>query len=236
MLRFQSQLQVSALADEAIDSSFEVVMPTLSLYNNGPMDDTWGTLMGLTNNLGITSYTPIVEQITFGMRNFKTNTRRVRTGWCNVPEDIDNYHDVVITMFCSTGMLTQYYLNAWKRLMFDSNGEYYNPMTVYKKNIHLYIHGAGNIGVSAMGTSSAHYILKGCFPYRQDDYKYQYSDNPKRVTITANFKVDKVVMDTSYKTAALAVETITSPTSIVDRATSALFSSADDYKVLNTYD
>jgi len=236
MLRFQTSMQVAAIADEQIDNQFEVVMPNLSLYGNGATNRDWTSLMGIANNLGLTSYTPIVEQITFGVRNYKTNTRRVRTGWCNVPEDIENYHDVVITMFCSAGMLTQYYLNAWRRLMFDDDGEYYNPMYVYKKNIHVYIYGPGNVGISTAGTTAMHLTLKGCFPYKQDDYKLQYSENPKRLTITANFKVDKIVADSSYKTAALAAETITSPTGLLDRATSALFSSSDDYQVLDTYD
>lgn len=237
MLRFQSQIQVDNLADELIDNSFEVVMPTLDLITTNQSTDanSWTSVMGIANNLGLTSYTPIVEEITFGVRNFKTNTRRVRTGWCNVPEDIENYKDIAITMFVSTGMLTQYYINAWKRLIFNDAGEYYNPMTVYKKNIHLYLFGAGNIGVTGMGTSSAHIIFKGCFPYRQQDYKLQYSENPKRMTITVNFKVDSVVFDTSYKKAAMATELITSPTSILDKATSSLFSKADDYSVLDVY-
>lgn len=237
MLRFQSQLQVSAIADEAIDNAFEVVLPTLSLISSNQTVDenSWTSLMGIANNLGITSYTPIVENISFGVRNFKTTTRRVRTGWCNVPEDIENYHDVAITMFCSTGMLTQYYLNAWRRLIFNDAGEYYNPMSVYKKNIEVYFYGPGNIGITGPGTCAAHYTLKGCFPYGQEDYKLQYSENPKRVTITAKFKIDKIVADGSYKVAAMAAEMITSPTSIVDKATSALFSSDNNYSVLDTY-
>lgn len=232
MLRFQSAVQVEALPDESIDNQFEVVMPTLSLISS-PQDtnaNSWTSVMGIANNLGLTSYTPIVEQITFGVRNYKTNTRRVRTGWCNVPEDIENYHDASITMFVSSGMLTQYYLNAWKRLIFDDQGEYYNPMSVYKKNIHVYFYGPGNVGLAA-----AHYVLKGCFPYRQDDYKLAYTENPKRLTITANFKIDKVVAMSSYKTTAMAAELITSPTGIVDRVTSSLFAEADDYTVLDTY-
>ena len=38
-------------------------------------------------------------------------------------------------MFCSAGMMTQYYLETWKRLVFNPYGEYYNPGNIYKKNI-----------------------------------------------------------------------------------------------------
>ena len=54
-------------------------------------------------------------------------------GWLNVPSDIENWHDVAITMFCPASMATHMYLNTWKRMIFNRDGEYYNSMSVYKK-------------------------------------------------------------------------------------------------------
>ena len=73
-------------------------MPTL--YLNGKQkktDNSWTSLSGIWDNVtgavsnAYNAYTPIVEEIVFGVRNFGTNSRRVRTGWCNVPDDIQNY-------------------------------------------------------------------------------------------------------------------------------------------------
>ena len=238
-LRFQSQLQVNALPDEQIESNFEVVMPKLSLTDdsrNIPVsagNKSWFSSILSTLGGTFTDYTPIVEEITFTPKSFKTETRRVRTGWLNVANDIENYGDVNITFFCSAGMLIQYYLDAWRRLIFNNDGEYYNPMQVYKRNIEVYFFGPGNIG--AVTPKAAHFTLKGCFPYSQDSYKLAYKDNPQRLRISTKFKVDKIVTDESVATSSIISETVTSPTGIVDKAISNLFMSSDDYSVQDTY-
>lgn len=210
-LRFQSQLQVDNIADTQLDNQFEVIMPSLPLLSD--KSTSWTSLSGILNNTGLSTYTPIVEEITFGVKNFTTDTRRVRTGWCNVPADIENYRDVTLTFYCSSGMLTQYYLAAWKSLIFDADGEYYNPMAVYKKNIEVFFYGAGNIG--AIVPEAAHYTLKGCFPYSQEIYKLKYSNEPQRLRITQLFKVDAVVANYNTAKSSIISETITSPLSAV---------------------
>lgn len=233
MLRFQSQLQIDNIADEQLDNQFEVVMPTL--YLNGKQkktDNSWTSLSGIWDNVtgaasnAYNAYTPIVEEIVFGVRNFGTNSRRVRTGWCNVPDDIQNYQDVSITFFCSSGMLIQYYLDSWKKLIFDDDGEYYNPMSVYKKDIEVYFFGPGNIGVGSL--SVAHYTLKGCFPYYQDTYKLEYTEDPKRLRLMAKFKMDKIVFDSTLKNKAIVSELVSSPLSIGDKLISGLFSKSSE--------
>jgi len=220
-LRFQSQSQIEALPDDAIDSSWECIMPSLDLVNplgNIAKDSNSGFFSSLVSSIGsfFSSYQPIVEEIVFGVTNFKTNTRRVRTMWCNVPEDIENYNECTITFFVSSGMLTQYYLSAWRQLVYNSEGEYYYPMSVYKKNIEVFVYGPGNIGTQT--TSVAHFTLKGCFPASQEKFRLQYKDEPQRLRITQTFKVDKVVYDTSTAKKAIAMELISSPTSLVDKA------------------
>lgn len=222
MLRFQSQLQVDSIPDEQLNNNFEVVMPTLYLNNTYQnTDNDWTSLKGAWNNISggisnaFSAYTPIVENIVFGVRNFGTSTRRVRTGWCNIPDDIQNYQDVSITFFCSSGMLTQYYLESWKKLIFNDEGEYYYPMKFYKKDIEIYFTGPG--AVNTPWTSTAHYTLKGCFPYLQDSYKLEYTMDPKRLTLTAKFKMDKVVFDSAMKNKAIAMELVGSPMSVGDR-------------------
>lgn len=224
-LRFQSQLLIDCLPDEQLENQFEVIMPTLPLLSKANS--------GLLGAVGLDSYTPIVEEITFGVKNFTTDTRRVRTGWCNVPADIENYKDIVITFFCSSGMLTQYYLAAWKSLVFDEDGEYYNPMHVYKKNIEVFFYGPGNVG--AVVPPVAHYTLYGCFPYSQDLYKLKYESEPKRLRITQSFKCDKIVADYSLAKSSIIAETVTSPTSIVDKAITGLTSDPVGYKFEDVY-
>lgn len=234
-LRFQSQMEVSGLPDEAINSTWEVLMPKIDIsdpYSSIAGNGGIGAVMSLFTS-SLTTYQPVVEQISFGVTNFKPQTRRVRTMWCNVPEDIENYHDVNITMFCSAGMLTQYYMAAWRSLVYNAEGEYYNPMSVYKKNIEVFIYGPGNVGIT--GLAMAHFTLQGCWPVSQDDYKLEYSDNPKRLTITAKFKVDKVVYAGSEANKAMVTELITSPTSIVDKAITTLFNESSNYNVYDTY-
>lgn len=243
-LRFQSALNIENLPDEQIDNQFEVIMPTLNLEHRHEGSGWFTKLTSAVIN-SINEYTPIVEEIVFGVKNFKTNTRRVRTGWCNVPEDIQNYQDVSITMFCSAGMLTQYYLAAWKALIFNEEGEYYNPMQDYKKNIEVYFFGPGNIGTVV--PPIAHFTLKGCFPYTQDPFKLSYKDNPQRLRITANFKVDKIVVDNSLKSSSIKQELLTSPTQLLNtaftKATSLVtktigltdYSGVRDYSVKDVY-
>lgn len=221
---------VEALPDEMIDSTWEVLMPKLNI-----VDPYAGENSGILGYIGnaVNTYQPIVEAINFGVTNFKTNTRRVRTGWCNVPEDIQNYQMVNITMFCSANMLTQYYLAAWKRLVYDADGEYYNPMSIYKKNIEVYMYGLGNIGIE--GLASIHFTLQGCFPTNQEAYKLEYKSEPQRFRVSQNFAVDKVVFDSSVAQQAIITELVTSPTSVVDKAMTTLFNSGSNYSIDQTY-
>lgn len=235
MLRFQSALSINALPDEAIDSAWEVVMPKIDIANPYSGISTNASLLTKFTS-GLTSYQPIVESISFGVTNFKTQTRRVRTMWCNVPEDIENYHDVNITMFCSANMLTQYYLSAWRQLVYNSEGEYYNPMSIYKKNIEVYIYGPGNVSLDVVGiTAAAHFTLQGCFPANQQNYQLEYRDDPQRLRITATFKVDKVVYDGSSANKAMITELVTSPTSVVDKALTTLTNSSSNYSTTDVY-
>lgn len=240
-LRFQSAAEIEALPDTQIESSWEVIMPSINLLDPiGSMSGYDGSLWDKIKTFGsnwFSAYTPIVEEIVFGVTNFKTNTRRVRTGWCNVPEDIQNYHDVSITFFVSAGMLTQYYLSAWRQLVFNAEGEYYYPMSVYKKNIEVFFYGPGNIGLQSLAT--VHFTLQGCFPASQQPFQLMYKDDPKRLRISANFKVDKVVYDYSTTKKAVIEELVTSPTEIVDKTINSLNNllgaGSSQYNVEGTY-
>ena len=241
--RFQSHLFVDNLPDEAISTGWEVIMPTLPL--NPVSDNSFqkkgnfftNTLNNISSTLGLQTYTPIVEEVSFGVRNFKTNTRRIRTGWLNVPEDIENYDDIALTFFCSSGMLTQYYLESWKKLIFNDNGEYYNSIRDYKKNIEIFFFGPGNLGVGM--TPAAHITLLGCFPYKQELYRLTYDRDPERIRIKQNFKVDKVVVDTTIASKAIMAETISSPTSLLDKALTSLnnkFGDKREYTLSDVYE
>lgn len=226
-LRFQSQLFIDCLPDEQIDNQWEVIMPKLNIANfdMNQVDASW--VSKFANIAGLGTYQPIVEEISFGMVKFKTDTRRVRTGWLNVPSDIENYDEVNITFFVSSGMLTQYYLAAWRALVFNADGEYYYSMCNYKRNIEVYFYGPGNIGT--LIPAVAHFTIVGAFPTVQDQYKLQYKDNPQRLRINQRFKCDKVVYHRFNANTSIIEETVTSPYSLLDKAITTI--AAQDYTV-----
>ena len=224
-LRFASQLAIDNLPDEQFTDQFEVIMPELSL--DGNEDKRFlSTLTGM-------KYRPIVEEISFGLMNFSTDTRRVRTGWYNVPKDIEGYHDVKLTLFCSSNMITQYYLEAWKNLIFNKQGEYYYSGMNYKKNIEVFMYGSGGGTIGSL-VPNFHYTLKGCFPYSQEDFKLEYTDSPQRFRIPVSFKVDAVVKDERSAKSAIISELVSSPSAILGNALSSL-SSSSNYSLTDTY-
>lgn len=231
-LRFTSQLNIDNLPDEQLDNQFEVIMPSIDISFS---ETTLGLFKQLETMSSWYSYTPIVEEIVFGTRNFTTDSRRVRTGWFNVPNDIEKFHEAKITMFCPASMITQYYLEAWKKLIFNDQGEYYYPFSHYKKNIEIYIYGPmGNTAGITNLIPECHITLQGCFPFSQKDYEFEYKEDPKRLRILATFNVDNVKIDTSVGKNALNREFITSPTSILDKGLSMLNSSST-YDIETTY-
>lgn len=241
-LRFASQLAIDNLPDEQLSDQFEVIMPELDISGTDAAGLSFGVL-GLDFNLY--AYRPIVEEIVFGQMNFTTDTRRIRTGWYNVPKDIESFHDCKINLFCSANMAAQYYIDAWKALIFNKEGEYYYPGDHYKKNIDIFIYGPGGTGgigniLARAGvnmdqiTPRCHYTLQGCFPTSQDDYALAYTDDPKRFRLAVNFKVDNIVRDMSTQRAAVRNEFISSPTSILDKALSSMNSSSE-YNIEETY-
>lgn len=224
MLRFQSQVEISSIADELVENQWEVLMPSLNIKDfNANICGCSNTFMSsISSVLGLEKYTPIVEQINFRPQSFKNTAQRVRTGWINLPEDKENYDIVTITMFCSAGMLTQYYLDAWKSMMFNEEGEFFYPSYMYKKNIEIYIYGPGNIQLE-QASAVAHFTLQGAYPFSQEPYKFTYTNNPKRVRITASFRIDKIVWDKNLANSSIIQELLTSPTSLVDKAITTVF-------------
>lgn len=244
-LRFASQLNIDALPAEALDSEFEVVMPSLNIIIGSSSSDSSKKKFSLSDiaasitaikdnivgNAVSYNYAPIVEAIQFTPRKFKVDQRRIRTQWINVASDLENIGTVQIIMFCSSGMLTQYYLDAWRNLVFDKDGEYYNPMQVYKKNIEVYFYGATSIGSFI---PVAHFTLKGCFPISQDQFDLKYSNKPERLRISATFSVDRIVTDSTMARSAAIKELGSSPLSIADRLFQSLSSSSTNYSVSDT--
>ena len=224
MLRFQSQVEISSIADELVENQWEVLMPSLNINDfNANICGCSNTFMSsISSVLGLEKYTPIVEQINFRPQSFKNTAQRARTGWINLPEDKENDDIVTITMFCSAGMLTQYYLDAWKSMMFNEEGEFFYPSYMYKKNIEIYIYGPGNIQLE-QASAVAHFTLQGAYPFSQEPYKFTYTNNPKRVRITASFRIDKIVWDKNLANSSIIQELLTSPTSLVDKAITTVF-------------
>ena len=184
-LRFRTQLQVDMMPDEQVDNRWEVVMPKMRLESK--------TLWGLGY-----PYYPIVESIHFAPLGFKNSTNiRAITTYYNIPIDKEDAKEANITFYCDTGMLVQYYIQAWKDLIFNQEHEFYYYPWQYKRDIYVLFYGYG-------GTiPTAKYILKGCYPITQSDFELQYSRDPKRLRITQKFNVDRVITDTKTMTKSL---------------------------------
>lgn len=238
-LRLQTAFQVQNLPDEQNNAAFEVIMPEIDLkYGLGKEDNNSTTssessswvgsaidkLKSVATGIGsfMSKYTPIVEEINFTPRSFKVENRRVRTGWINFATDLENMQQAEFTFFCSNGMLTQYYLDAWNRMIFNPNYEYFNPVSFYKKDIHVYFNGLGSIGVSEV-SSSAHFTMKGAFPVKQGSYKLAYSKEPERLRLSCTFVYDRLVPDESLATKAIVSELVTSGgVALIDKGLTAL--------------
>lgn len=238
-LRFSSQLAIDNLPDEQTNDQFEVIMPTLYLNNDeanrvaqhdirkkeaaSRWDNARDSLKKLGSNLAssvgfgveenLKSYQPIVEEIAFPQQGFVTETRRVRTGWLNLTKDLENLHEVSITMFCPQDMSTQQYLQAWQNMIFNKKGEFYYSSQIYKRNIVILQWGPALAGgLAGQHLNYTKYTLCGCFPKAQDDYKLAYSNKPERFRIMATFCVDKIICDFSNSNT---VPLLSTPTSIV---------------------
>lgn len=181
-LRFRSQLSIDLMPDEQIDNRWEVIMPK----------------MNLSARAMSYPYYPIVESIHFAPLGFKNSTNvRAVTTYYNIPVDKEDAKEANITMYCDTGMLAQYYIEAWKDEMFNKEHEFYYYPSQYKKDIVVLFYGAGS------AAPTARFLLKGCYPILQSDYELQYNRDPKRVKITQKFNVDRVVIDEKYATLAI---------------------------------
>lgn len=205
-MRFQTAFQVQNLPDEQNDNSFEIILPRLDLsecfdpaYTETAsyVEDTNTFITRVQGSSGAAyMYTPIVEKIEFTPQGFKTEKRRIRSQYINFVVDLEEMHTATMTLFCSQNMLTQYYLEAWKNKIYNKAGEYFNPVTYYKKDIEIYFYGAGNLGVSEV-SAAAHFTMKGAFPISQGKYHLEYSDKPKRLVVDVTFAFDKLVTDTT---------------------------------------
>lgn len=236
-LRFSSQLAIDNLPDEQTNDQFEVIMPTLYLNNdeknrseqaskeNAPelagnkeeagffkrVGQAFGSTYDTLSNS--TKYQPIVEEIAFPQQGFITETRRVRTSWLNLTKDLENLHEVSITMFCPQDMKTQQYLQAWQNMIFNKEGEFYYSSQIYKRNIVVLQWGPALAGgLAGQHLNYTRYTLRGCFPKAQDDYKLAYSDKPNRFRIMATFCVDKITCDFSNSNT---IPLLSTPTNIV---------------------
>lgn len=186
-LRYQSQLQIDLLPDEQTNNKFEVLMPFLKLNQSSGTGT--GSSGGISNfnilNIGI-PYCPIVESITFTPEAFNTSFTRLNTYYWGYPQDRQSLKNINITLFLDVGNLAMYYLESWKNLMFNKEGEYYYPPQRYKKDVVVLFYGLKGV------TPSAIYFLRGCFPIETSPFELAYSKDPKRLTVTQTFSVDRV--------------------------------------------
>lgn len=260
-LRFTSQLLVDQIPDEQLEDRWEVIMPTLNLNtpyiasssaSSAEEEGFWNKTKQAAKNLGNSlgdiltgqTYCPIVEEITFKPQGFKNEARRVRTQYINVPGDIEAPYEINICMYCPGSMLTQYYIEAWKRLVYNPYGEYYNQQNVYKKNIEVYFEApfslpnAGTLVGSNAADSrmcSCHFTLHGCYPTVQDVFKLTYASNPKRLRIVQKFMCDRITLENNLKTAGI-IESIASlGTNAVDGLLTQLSTHTSAFNQNNVY-
>lgn len=215
MLTFNGPSALLYLPDEAIESTFEVLMPSLDLSTiNGvqEQDDmswdgntsTWNNLKKIGKSFGtklLTSryYTPIVEAINFApLQKFKNESSRIRDMYVSAPVDQEKPDDAKITLFCSSAMTAYYYLSCWHNLIYDRKNECYNAASDYKRNIIVYYYGHDDL-------VTAEFTLEGCFPVDFPKLDLNY-DKTQRITLQATFNVDRVVQNDNVKVVATTKE------------------------------
>lgn len=217
-LRYASQLQVDLMPDTQTDNQFEVLMPFMNLLNDSSTssgsrsNNFWGAVGSM-----LTSYCPIVESIVFSPQAFNSSFARIQTDYWGFPQDKQSLKNVTITMYLDVGNLALYYVEAWKNLMFNKGAGYYYSPQRYKKDIAVIMYGIGGVTPSAM------YYLRGCFPIETSPIELKYSKDPKRLTITQTFSVDRVEYDDDMALVSiLEVLTTSNPLGIVaDQAAAA---------------
>lgn len=176
-LRFRSQLQIDNLPDPQTTNRWEVIMPELMI----------GHLMDGFNKKE--TYQPIIEEINFAPLGFM-NSQNIRaiTTYYNVPIDKMDAKEANLTFYCDANMRAQYYIKAWRDMIFNEDDEFYYLPYQYKRDILVYFYDMG-------GTSPAiQFKLKGCYPLLQDDFHLFYSKQAKRLTINQKFNVDRVII------------------------------------------
>lgn len=215
MLKFNGPSSLLYLPDEAIESTFEVLMPSLDLSQVNGVKEQKGfglkkeaSLMDNLKSIGKTLgtnlltnryYTPIVEAIDFEpLQKFKTENTRVRDMYMTAPVDQEKPADAKITLFCSSALTAYYYLACWHNLIYDRKNECYNAAGEYKRNIIVYYYGHDDI-------ATAEFTLKGCFPKDFPRFGLNY-EKPERLQMTVTFNVDRIVQNDKVKTVALTKE------------------------------
>ena len=183
-LRYQSQIQVDLLPDEQTNNRFEVLMPFISLTKGSGTGSIGTSFSAIASSAA--QYTPIVESITFSPQAFNTSFTRLSTNYWGYPQDKQSLKNVNITLYLDVGNLAMYYLEAWKNLMFNQEYEYYYPPQRYKKDIVVLFYGLKGVVPSTI------YYLRGCFPIETSAFELAYSKDPKRLTVTQTFSVDRV--------------------------------------------
>lgn len=170
--RFRSQLNVDNIQDPFIGNLWEVIMPELNISYFVP---------------GNNKYRPIVEEITFAPLGFEnSNNIRAITTYYNVPVDKQDAKEANITMYCENDMKAQYYIEAWREMIFNREHEFYYSPWQYKRDIIISMYSHSET------TPVLQYFLKGCYPLLQQDITLKYSRTPDRLTMTQKFNVDRV--------------------------------------------
>jgi len=82
---------------------------------------------------------------------------------------------------------------------------------------------------------AAHYTLVGCFPTSQTPYSLKYSSNPRRLTLTQTFKMDKILFDMNLSKSSIIEELVGAPLTIADRAISSLSDAPSTYTLNKVY-
>lgn len=178
-MKFRSQLQVDNIDDPFIANLWEVILPELdiSMYVNS----------SISNNTA--KYAPIVEEITFAPLGFENSTDiRAITTYYNIPLDKKDAKEANISLYCENDMKAQYYLKAWREMMFNEEHEFYYEPWQYKRDIIVNFYGLSS------ETPVIQYYLKGAYPILQDDITLKYSRTPNRFIITQKFNVDRVII------------------------------------------
>lgn len=122
---------------------------------------------------------------TFSKTSFRPRPAAGRQKYYPEATDIDGIN---ITFYETFDFRVTNWLHSWRKLVVDDDGNH-GPPALFKKEIIFRLYARDNLSKPSMTM-----IYTGCAPTDQTAYELSYEDETGRITIEAQFSVDRMEM------------------------------------------